>query len=296
MTFNDNARIDSSKTTRSGRRTGLAIGGGGGLLVVGVFIVSQLLGVDLTGLLGGGLGGGAGTEQPGGAIENCETGADANARIDCRMAGAADVLDRYWAENAPELGFTYSSPEFDLFSGGVDTGCGSATSAVGPFYCPADANIYLDTAFFEDLEARFGAEDGPFAQMYIVAHEWGHHIQSITGINSGLDLRDTGPGSDSVRLEIQADCFAGAWVGEATTVVDDSGTTFLKPITQAQIDSALSAAAAVGDDHIQESTSGQVQPETWTHGSSEQRQSWFMRGFNGGPNACNAFELNEDEL
>jgi predicted metalloprotease len=290
MTFNDDARIDTSKTTRSGRRTGLAVGGGGGLLVVGLFILSQFLGVDLTGLAP------QGEPAPQETVAGCETGAEANENIQCRMVAAADVIDTYWADAAAELGVTYSTPGFNLFEGATDTGCGGATSAVGPFYCPADQSIYIDTAFFRDLEERFGASAGPLAQMYVVAHEWGHHMQTISGISNGLDMSDTGPGSDSVRLEIQADCFAGAWVAAAPEQKDADGNPFLEPITSAQISDALSAAAAVGDDNIQETTSGQVQPETWTHGSSEQRQDWFNRGHEGGPNACNAFELNEDEL
>jgi hypothetical protein len=127
--------------------------------------------------------------------------------------------------------------------------------------------------------------------MYVVAHEWGHHIQNITGIMNGLDLQATGPSSDSVRLELQADCFAGAWVGAAPTITDEDGVSFLEPVTDAQIADALSAASAVGDDRIQSTSQGQVTPETWTHGSSESRQKWFQIGYQGGPNACNTFEV-----
>lgn len=293
MTFNDNAKIDTSRTSRSGRRTGLAVGGGGGLLVVGLFILSQFLGVDLTGLAGGGGGGPAAPEEQ---IQGCVTGEDANANIECRMAAAANAIDVYWTEKSPEIGLTYSPPDVNLFTESTDTGCGGATSAVGPFYCPADSQIYIDTTFFATLEERFGASAGTLAQMYVLAHEWGHHLQNISGINQGLDLRDTGPASDSVRLEVQADCFAGAWVGEAATVEDENGVTFLKPFTEAQLRDALDAAAAVGDDNIQEATTGQVQPETWTHGSSEQRQKWFTVGYEQGPTACDTFAVNDSEL
>ena len=166
-------------------------------------------------------------------------------------------------------------PQVVLFEQSVNTGCGQASSAVGPFYCPPDQTIYLDTSFFAQLEQQLGGSDESLAQLYIVGHEWGHHIQNITGGMDGLDLQTTGPDSDGVRLELQADCYAGAWIGDAEQQTDENGVRYFEPFTDQQIADALSAASAVGDDHIQETTSGQVQPETWTHGSSEQRQAWF---------------------
>lgn len=292
MSFNDNANIDPSRVSRRGRNTGIAIGGGGGLLVIGLFVLSQVLGVDLTGLAGGGTTGQAPDEQ----LTQCDTGAESNQNIDCRIAGAADSLDTYWSEELPTLGAEYHSTNIILFTGQTSTGCGGATSAVGPFYCPSDETIYIDTAFFDELRTRFGSSGGPLAEMYVVAHEWGHHIQSITGIMNGLNFQDTGPTSDAVRLELQADCFAGAWVGAAPTIKDDNGVAFLEPVTDAQIRDALSAAAAVGDDRIQESSSGQVNPESWTHGSSESRQKWFGIGYQGGPDACNTFQVDGSQL
>jgi predicted metalloprotease len=286
MTFNDNANIDPSRVSRRGRNTGIAVGGGGGLLVIGLFVLSQFLGVDLTGLAGGG----TQPTEPDQSLSQCDTGAEANESIDCRMAGAADSLDTYWAGQF-ESG--YVSTQIVLFTGRVSTGCGEASSAVGPFYCPPDQTIYLDTAFYDELTNRFGASGAPLAQMYVVAHEWGHHIQNLAGTMNGLDLQDTGPTSDAVRLEVQADCFAGAWVGAASTITDDQGVTFLEPVTEQQIADALSAASAVGDDSIQEATQGQVTPETWTHGSSEMRQRWFTTGFDGGPNACDTFAADQ---
>ncbi len=288
MTFNDNSNIGSGRVSRRGRTTGIAVGGGG-LLVIGLFLLSQLLGVDLTGLAGGG----TAPAGPDDSLEECQTGADANSSVDCLMRGAAASLGTYWAEQLPALGVEYRSTQIVLFTDQTDTGCGGATSAVGPFYCPPDETIYLDTDFYDELVSRFGANPGALAQMYVVAHEWGHHIQNITGIMNGLDLQDTGPTSDTVRLEVQADCFAGAWVGAASTIKDENGVTFLEPLTQQQIDDALSAAAAVGDDRIQEQAQGQVTPETWTHGSSEMRQRWFSTGFEGGPNACNTFDVSQ---
>jgi predicted metalloprotease len=183
-----------------------------------------------------------------------------------------------------------------LFTDSVATACGAATSAVGPFYCPPDQMIYLDTAFFNQLQQQFGSSGGPLAQLYVVGHEWGHHIQNITGLMEGLDMQTTGPTSDGVRLELQADCFAGSWIGAASETLDENGTPFLKAPTDAEIKDALSAAAAVGDDNIQEQTQGQVQPETWTHGSSEARQKWFLIGLQQGAQACDTFGASAGEL
>lgn len=294
MTFNDDAKINPDRVSRRGRNTGIAVGGGG-LLVVGLVVLSQLLGVDLTGLAPLIEGGTAGNEQ-GETPTECDTGADANASLDCRIAGAADSLDTYWADTLPGFGGAYHSTSIVLFSGQTSTGCGAATSAVGPFYCPADETIYVDTAFYDDLRTRFGSSGGPLAEMYVIAHEWGHHIQNISGIMNGLDLQDSGPASDGVRLELQADCFAGAWVGAAPTIKDENGVSFLEPVTETQIRDALSAASAVGDDRIQQATQGQVTPETWTHGSSESRQKWFLVGAQHGPGACTTFDVAGSEL
>jgi predicted metalloprotease len=288
MTFNDNADIGSGRVSRRGRNTAIGVGGGG-LVGVIALIIALLGGPNFLG--------GTGTDN-GTSEEVCVggTGADANTDIDCRMKGAAASIDAYWTLRAPQLGFEYTPTEIVLFTDSVSTACGQATSAVGPFYCPADQVIYLDTAFFAELRDRFGSNGGPLAEMYVVAHEWGHHIQTIAGINNGLNLQDTGPASDSVRLELQADCFAGAWAGHAAETPDSSGTPFLKTFTDQDIADALSAAAAVGDDRIQESTQGQVNPEGWTHGSSESRQRWFTQGMEQGPEGCNTFEVSGSEL
>ena len=290
MTFNDNADISSGKVSRRGRNTAIGVGGGGGLIAIAFILIQAFTGVDLSGLTPSG-GGEAGPEEQ----LNC-TAEQANTDDDCRVQGAAASIDDYWTENSPELGIDYVTPGVVVFDGATSTGCGDATSAVGPFYCPADQTIYLDTAFYAELRSQFGASGGPLAQMYIIAHEWGHHIQTITGINSNLDLQDTGEDSDSVRLELQADCFAGSWVGKVSTTEDADGNTFLEPVTQQQIADALNAAAAVGDDNIQEQTQGQSNPESWTHGSSESRQKWFNVGYEGGPGACNTFEVAGSDL
>lgn len=291
MTFNDDARLDSSKVRRGGRGgTGVAVGGGT-LLVL--FLVSQLLGVDLTGLAPA-TDPGAGSGSGDSTVENCETGADANANVDCRMVGAYTSLDDYWAEAFPDLGGQYASPGMYLESGTWQTGCGTASSAMGPFYCPPDQSIYVDTSFFEVLTGQLGADGGPLAEMYVVAHEWGHHLQNLGGIMDRIDRQDTGPTSDGVRLELQADCFAGAWAQNAQSTQDAEGTTLLEPFTEEQLASAMDAAATVGDDHIQSSQGGSVNPEQWTHGSSESRQKWFLQGYENGPGACDTFAAGAD--
>lgn len=294
MTFNDDARLDASRVRRGGRGgTGIAVGGGGAALVL--FLLSQLLGVDLTGLApttGEPVEQGTDTSL----AEECRTGADANENVDCRMVGAYNSLDDYWATAFPRLGGQYVSPGMYLDSGQWQTGCGTASSAMGPFYCPPDQSIYLDTAFFDVLTSQLGAEGGPLAEMYVIAHEWGHHVQNLSGTMDRLDRSETGPASDGVRLELQADCFAGAWAQNAQGTEDAAGVTLLEEFTQAQLASAMDAAAAVGDDHIQSSQGGRVNPEQWTHGSSEQRQRWFWQGYTDGPSACDTFGVPGGDL
>ena len=283
MTFRPGARLDPSQVSdvrgRSMGGRGLAVGGGGVGLVIA--LVYLLLGGDPGALL---------TTDPGAnvqpnesALAECETGQDANERADCRIVGFVNSIQAYWTEAYGQAGSTYRPAELYLFDGGVSTGCGQASSAVGPFYCPPDESVYIDLGFFNDLQSRFGAEGGPLAEAYVVAHEYGHHVQNIEGV---LRAGGGGSGAESraVRTELQADCFAGVWVSHA------AATGYLVPPTPEQIQQALSAAAAVGDDRIQSQTQGQVNPEAWTHGSSEQRQRWFMTGYESGdPGACDTF-------
>ncbi len=292
MTFNPNADIGGGKTSKRGRTTGIAVGGGLG--VVALFLLSQFLGVDLSGLAGGGGGQPAGSDT---ALEECQTGQDANERIDCRMKGAAASLEDYWQAAGPEIGLDYTGPQdLVLFDQAVSTGCGNASSATGPFYCPPDQTIYIDTSFYDQLESRLGASGGPLAEMYVVAHEWGHHVQNITGILSQSQDGQTGPTSNAVRVELQADCFAGSWVAAASRTEDASGVPFLQPVTREQYAQALDAAAAVGDDRIQEATQGQVDPHTFTHGTSEQRMRWFETGYEQGAGACDTFSVDPGAL
>jgi uncharacterized protein len=292
MTFNPNANISGGKASKRGRNTGIAVGGGVGVLAL--FLLSQFLGVDLTGLAGGGGGQPAASDS---SLEQCQTGADANENVECRMKGASASLERYWTTESQELGFDYVGPtDLILFDGATTTGCGNASAATGPFYCPPDQTIYIDVSFYDELRGRFGSSGGPLAEMYVIAHEWGHHVQNILGILEQSQDGQTGPTSNAVRVELQADCFAGAWAADASQVPDESGVPFLQELTPAQIQDALSAAAAVGDDRIQEATQGQVNPHTFTHGSSEQRVAWFETGFQRGAAACDTFNVAPENL
>ncbi|MCS5524390.1 neutral zinc metallopeptidase [Curtobacterium flaccumfaciens pv. oortii] len=292
MTFNDDSRLRGGKVKRRGRTT--AIGGGAvGVGAIVVFLIAQFTGFDLSGIVGGG--NGLTTIQQEGesadAAPECRTGRDANLRVECRMEGAAESLDAYWTSEARSLGISYTSPEFFLFQDSTDTSCGQASAATGPFYCPPDRAIFLDTAFYDDLQSQYGSSGGPLAQMYVVAHEWGHHVQQLQGSFANTDRSGTGASSGSVRVELQADCYAGAWVGDAATTKDANGETFFEPITRSQITDALSAASAVGDDSIQERANGRVDPDSFTHGSSEQRQRWFLRGYQQGATSCDTLSI-----
>ena len=291
MTFNRDADIGDGKVSKRGKAT---IAAGGGIGLIALLLVGQLLGVDLTGFIGGGDDGSTASTI---SLDKCQTGADANEDPECRVVGAAASLDDYWEGTAPDLGIDYRPPDdLVLFDEAVQTGCGSATSATGPFYCPLDERIYIDVSFYDALRERFGARGGPLAEMYIIAHEWGHHIQQVLGILESTRDGQTGPTSNAVRVELQADCFAGAWAGAASSTEDASGTPFLQPITDAQVRDALSAAAAVGDDRIQEEVRGEVDPHSFTHGTSEQRQRWFLTGFREGAAACDTFAVGGTEL
>lgn len=285
MSFDPGARLDPGQISdRRGRggRTGVAIGGGGVGLVL--LLAYTLLGGNPNDL-GGLLQPGAVTGPESSAIATeCKTGQDANERDDCRILGFVNSIQAYWATQFSNG--EYQPVDTVLFTGATDSACGTATEASGPFYCPTDQLVYLDLGFFEDLRTRLGASGGSLAQGYVVAHEYGHHVQDLLGVlNQGTD--DQGAQGKSVRTELQADCYAGIWASHA-----ESG--ILAPVTDAQIADALDAAAAVGDDRIQQSSGGGVNPEAWTHGSSAQRQHWFSAGYQGGDPAtdCDTFSGN----
>jgi hypothetical protein len=283
MTFNPDADLSNNTTRRRGRNTAIAGGGVVGVLGIIALIAGPLLGIDLTGLLGGGAAPGGGSEPAGGSvIENCDTGQDANENVDCRMAGAQLALDDFWGENVEN----YSAPQLIVVDGATNTACGTASNAVGPFYCPPDLTVYIDPTFFQLMQQQFGASAGNLAQLYIVGHEWGHHIQNITGDMERYPNNGTGPDSNGVRIELQADCYAGAWIGQISQQKDADGDPYLVTPTETQIEDALNAAFVVGDDNIQEQSSGTVNPESFTHGRSEQRTDWFAQGFQNGLGVC----------
>jgi hypothetical protein len=286
--FNERARLDPSQVEdRRGRRGAATIGGIGGGAGLIILILALLLGGNPLDSGGGSLP----VQQPLGdeqvssnLAEECQTGADANEQQECRIVGYVNSIQAYWDEELAAQGDQYVMARTVLFTDSVQSACGTASSAVGPFYCPADQKVYLDLGFFDELRTRFGAEGGPFAEAYVLAHEYGHHIQNLYGILQRGSSNDTGPQSAAVRIELQADCFAGVWAYHA------SETGYLRPLSQEDIRIGLDAAAAVGDDRIQEQVQGRVTPENWTHGSSEQRQQWFLTGYQTGDvQACDTF-------
>ncbi len=287
MTFNEGMQIDTSTASSSGGGggMGMAIGGGGiGLLIL---VVAMLLGVDPGGVVSQQPMNTPGAVAPGFDLSQCKTGADANKYVQCRVVATGNSVDAVWHQ----LMHGYTRPNVRLFTSSVNTGCGPATTAVGPFYCPVDRTAYFDTDFFKELVDRFGSSGGPFAQEYVVAHEYGHHVQNLQGILGRAQQGAQGSGGNGVRTELQADCYAGVWAHYASTVKQQStGVPYLQPLSDQDISDALSAAASVGDDRIQKETSGRVNPESWTHGSSAQRQKWFTIGYQtGDPNKCDTF-------
>jgi predicted metalloprotease len=293
--FNRNVNLDPSQVSDRrggggfGRGGGVAIGGGAGVLIL---LLSMLLGINPGDLTGGGADTGyyPQEEAVGGRTvdrslaQECQVGQDANEREDCRVVGFVNSIQAYWTDEFARRGGRYPLAKTTLYEQMVQTGCGTAPARVGPFYCPNDQNVYIDLSFFQELQHRYGARGGPFAQAYVLAHEYGHHIQGLTGVLDQAHEGDRGPQSSAVRVELQADCYAGVWAHHAVA------TGYIERLTDSDIADGLSAAAAVGDDALQRRGQGYVNPEKWTHGSSEQRVRWFKQGYeSGNPDACDTF-------
>jgi predicted metalloprotease len=299
--YDDNARLDTSEVLDNRGGGGFSLGGGpglalggGGLGIIGVIVYLIFTFVGGSGSSSGtslsNLGNGQ-TASSTNVASECRTGSDANSKLDCAVVADINSIQDYWTAELPKLGAQYRPVPTVWFSGQVQTGCGAASSAAGPFYCPADKRVYLDLSFYNDLQTQFGAQGGLFVDAYVLAHEYGHHVQDLLGTESKVQQGVTGPASGSVRLELQADCYAGVWAHNASTVPDSSGQPLITNITQDDINRALDTAGKIGDDYIQSQIEHQTfDPSTETHGTSAQRQRWFTTGYQtGDPTACDTF-------
>ena len=303
MSFNDNARLDTSQVESGGggggggrSPGGMVVGGGiGGIILL---IIAMFFGIDPSSLPTGGSV--TDTTNDSGQVQNsadafgqCKSGADANSNDECLVIGTVNSVQAYWTAELPRYGKQWQPTKTKLYQGSTSSACGTASNQVGPFYCPIDKKVYIDASFFELLSTQFGADTGNLAKEYVVAHEYGHALQDQLGLLGRAQQDPQGPESGGVRIELMADCLAGVWATHASTTPDAGGTPFLKPLTETDIRSAISAAKAVGDDHIQSTMgSGQVNPESWTHGSSEARQRWFLQGYKTGDlNQCDTFSV-----
>ncbi len=313
MKFNDNAQLDTSQVEdRRGNSGGGGGGGGfsigrgglagGGLGVVGilVFVLVQVFsGGGGSGGSGGGLGGmlsqiaGGSTPTGEASSSSLDCSGGATSSDDCEVLAIVNSVQSYWSQQLARSGTTYRKSDTVFFSGSTPTGCGTGQTGMGPFYCPTDAKVYIDLSFWSELKTQFGANDALFTQAYVLAHEYGHHVQDLLGTNSRVSSA-TGATSGSVRLELQADCYAGVWADHASTVAGSDGQILISDITTDDVNNALDTAGKIGDDYIQTHLgNGQVDTSAFTHGSSAQRKKWFTTGYqSGNPAACNTFDTN----
>lgn len=311
MRFNPKANIGGGRVSGSsgggglggsaGGNLGGALGGGrlpipGGmglkgtiLLIIIYFLIQMcsngaLPGSGLPAVPGGSDSSASSTDN--GDYDACKTGEDANKSDSCARKAVALSLENFWTKTFEGQNFKPAS--IVTFNGSINTACGAANAGMGPFYCPVDQKIYEDTSFYEEIfQRQLGGNDAPFVEPYVLGHEYGHHIQNVTGQMKNVRTQQ-GDGSDAVKLELQADCYAGMWAKAATGTTDASGVPIFESITDEDIQAAITAAQAVGDDSIQEKTQGRVNPDAWTHGSSAQRMKWFKTGYQGGTlESCN---------
>ncbi|WKD57571.1 Putative neutral zinc metallopeptidase [Corynebacterium capitovis DSM 44611] len=268
-----------------GGRVTTSSGGGGGLpIVVGGGGIGTLVILALVYFLGGGTGteslpSAGHSSNPGSYnLDHCQSEGAANEYDDCRVEATMYSVDAVWQAVLPQqAGIEYTQPGMHLFENSVATGCGNASASTGPFYCPSDTTAYLDVSFFQQL-GQLGGSNGPLAQEYAIAHEIGHHIQNLEGTLGLSDYNNPGEDSAAVAIELQADCYAGLWAKRASEGED----AMLEPISRKQLSEALQTARAIGDDNIQKRSGGQINPDAWTHGSSEQREDAFMAGYESG--------------
>jgi predicted metalloprotease len=304
MQYDEGAQLDLSDIQDRrgfGGGRGVAVGGGGlGVVGVVVYLLINVLGGNsghaATDVLGGLQSGQSANSTQ--LSAECRTGADANTKRDCAVAADIDSIESFWSAELSGHGTGYRPARTVFFSGATSSGCGTASSGTGPFYCPADEQIYIDLSFYDDLQTRFGAHGGLFVDAYVIAHEYGHHVQNLLGTSTRLKPGLTGPSSGAVRLELQADCFAGVWAEHATTTPGASGRPLITSITSDDVNRALDAASRIGDDYIQTNLgNGTNDPSSYSHGTSEQRRRWFSTGYRSGSrSSCDTFSISAKAL
>ncbi|SDO50071.1 hypothetical protein SAMN04515671_1137 [Nakamurella panacisegetis] len=309
MKFNDDAQLDASQVEDRRGATGSGGGGGfslgrGGLAGGGLGIIGVLIFVGIQLFSGGGsgssstalsdvlaqvAGNGTPTTQVASDQLSCPQGADSS--DDCQVLAIINSVQAFWSQQLATSGTSYTKANTVFFSGQTPTGCGTGETGMGPFYCPTDRHVYIDLSFWQELKTQFGANDALFTQAYVLAHEYGHHVQDLLGTNARVSSAK-GATSGSVRLELQADCYAGVWAKNASTVAGSDGKVLISDITAADVANALDTAGKIGDDYIQTHLGGgSVDTSQFTHGSSAQRKKWFTAGYTSGkPGACNTFD------
>jgi len=274
----DNVEDRRGQSSGGGLRgPGIPLRGKSGLLIVVVVLVAGYYGVDLSPLISG--------EQPSGQTQSAAVNDPQQQKLASFTKVTLGLTEDTWHTLFKQQGKTYQEPHLVMYSGATRTGCGTGQSVMGPFYCPADSTVYIDLSFYQDLKTKFGA-GGDFAQAYVIAHEVGHHVQHLMGIDTKVrqqqqGLSTAGANALSVKMELQADCFAGVWGHEMEKQ---------QILEQGDLQQALNAAQAIGDDRLQQQSQGRVVPDSFTHGTSQQRYTWFKRGYDSGdPQSCNTF-------